>query len=484
MTTVLRIKICAALCLLALAFTRVGAQTERKLNVLFISLDDLRPNLGAYGDPIAKTPNMDRIASGGVLFNRAYCQQAVCSPSRTSLLTGLRPDETGVVDLETHFRDKVPDAVTLPQAFKNNGYLAFSTGKVFHALAVTRDPVSWTRETPSFEDAGYALAVNKEGKGKKNSTESADVPDETYADGQICRSAIEYLEEAKSQGKPFFIGVGFKKPHAPFTAPKRYWDIYKDVKFEVADRQRPENSPALAFHNNEEIRGYRDIPDSGPLSPEKERELLHAYYACISFVDAQIGKLLQALDRLGLRENTVVVLWGDHGYHLGEQGIWCKSTNYELATRVPLIISAPHAKSNGRKTDALVEFVDVYPTLLDLCGMPRNEKLSGVSLKPILDNTGLKGRKAAFSQFVRPYKAIRKFPPTHMGYSVRTKDWRCTYWYDLSTGKIVERELYNLKTDLIEKTNLAGSSRHAKTEAELVAMIEDYRAGRYSKGKP
>jgi len=479
----MKIATITALCFFLFSTSTTFAQSSGNLNVLFISLDDLRPNIGAYGDPIAKTPYMDQIASAGVLFNRAYCQQAVCSPSRTSMLTGLRPDETGVVDLETHFRDKVPNAVTLPQSFKNNGYLAFGTGKVFHAVPVTRDPVSWTRETQSFEDAGYALAVNKEGKGKKNSTECADVPDETYADGQICQSAIAYMEEAKAQGKPFFIGVGFKKPHAPFTSPKKYWDIYKDVKFEVSNRERPTNSPALAFHNNEEIRGYRDIPDSGPISAEKERELLHGYYACISFVDAQIGKLLDALDRLGFRENTVIVVWGDHGYHLGEQQTWCKSTNFELATRVPLIISVPDSKSKGRRTDALVEFVDVYPTLLEICGLPRNDRLSGVSLKPLLDNTDLKGSPAAFSQFVRPYKAIRKFPPTHMGYSVRTKEWRCTYWYDLASGKVVEKELYNLKADLVEKSNLAGSSRYLKTEAELAAMIEQYRIGKFVKEK-
>lgn len=418
-----------------------GAQSPKKLNVLFIALDDLRPNLGCYGDAYAKTPNIDLIATRGMLFNRAYCQQAVCSPSRTSILTGLGPDETGVTNLETHFRDKLPNAVTLPQNFKNNGYLAFGTGKVFHAQPVTRDPVSWTRETEIVEDGGYVLAINKEGKGKKNSTENAEVADEAYTDGQTCQNGIAYLKEAKLLGKAFFLGVGFKKPHAPYTAPKKYWDLYKDTKFGITNRERPANSPALAYHDNEEVRGYRDIPDSGPLSPEKERELIQGYYACISFVDAQIGKLMHTLDSLGLRENTVVVLWGDHGYHLGEQGLWCKSTNFELDTRVPLIISAPGMKAKGQKTDAIVEFIDVYPTLLELCGIPKADRLSGVSLRPLLDNAQLKGSEAAFSQFVRPYKAIRKFPPTHMGYSVHTDEWRCTYWYEVATGKVDEKEL-------------------------------------------
>lgn len=466
----------------AQAIKKAGKSSgQRKLNVLFIAIDDLRPNIASYGDKYAYTPNIDKISGNGVIFNRAYCQYAVCSPSRTSLLTGLRPDETGVINMETHFRDKVSNVVTLPQIFKNNGYLAMGTGKVFHALPKTLDPVSWTNQVPNYEGGDYVLPINKEGKGKNSSTECADVPDEAYADGKICRDAIQYMKDAQHQGRPFFVGVGFKKPHAPYNAPKKYWDIYKDVNFEITDRVRPINSPNLAYHNWEEIRGYNDIPDSGTISPKKEQEIWRGYYSCISYVDAQIGKLLQTLDELGLRENTVIVLWGDHGYHLGEQSLWCKSTNFELDARAPLIISYPGMKAKGQKSEAIVEFVDVYPTLIDICNIPQDGKLSGISLKPLLNNPREKLNNIAFNQYVRPYTAIRKGTPTHMGYSIRTENWRCTYWYELTTGKVVEKELYNLKDKRIEKINVSGKEEFFKAESRLAKMIEEYKNGLYVK---
>lgn len=458
------------------------SKLAKPLNVLVIVSDDMRPNLGCYGDKYSQTPNIDKIANNGVVFTRAYCQQAVCNPSRASLLTGLRPNENGVTDLETHFRVKVPNVVTLPQIFKNNGYLAMGTGKVFHALPNTIDPVSWSNEVPAKEaGGGYVLPINLKGKGKKNSTECADVPDEAYQDGKICNDAIQYMKEANSQGKPFFLGVGFKKPHAPYCAPKKYWDIYKDVKFEITDRERPINSPDLAYHQLQEIRGYRDIPNEGPIPQEKEQEIWRGYYSCISYVDAQVGKLLKTLDELGLAENTVIVFWGDHGYHLGEQALWCKSTNFELDARAPLIISSPRMKAKGQKSNAIVEFVDVYPTLIDICNIPQDGKLSGISLKPLLKNPNAAWNNIAFNQFIRPYKALRTTNPTHMGYSVRTDDWRCTYWWDLSTGEVVEKELYNLKDNRIEKVNLSGKKEFYQIEAGFAKMLEDYRNGLYVK---
>lgn len=457
---------------------------QEKLNVLFIAVDDLRPNIASYGDKYAYTPNIDKIAKDGMIFTRAYCQQAVSNPSRASLLTGLRPDENGVTNLEIHFRDKVPNVVTLPQIFKNNGYLSLGTGKVFHSLPNTVDPVSWSNEVPNYEGGGYVLQINKEGKGKKNSTECADVPDDAYVDGKICNDAIQYMKDAHNQSKPFFLGVGFKKPHAPYCAPKKYWDIYKDVNFEITDRERPVGSPDLAFHQLQEIRGYRDIPDSGPIPYEKEQEIWRGYYSCISFVDSQIGKLLQTLEELGLAENTIIVLWGDHGYHLGEQTLWCKSTNFELDARAPLIISTPKMKAKGQKSNAIVEFVDVYPTLIDLCKIPQDGKLSGISLKPLLNNPNAKWNNIAFNQFTRPYEAIRKKPATHMGYSIRTDDWRCTYWYELATGKVVEKELYNLKDNRIEKVNVSGKKEFSQIETSFAKMIDDYRNGLYVKPNP
>lgn len=248
------------------------------------------------------------------------------------------------------------------------------------------------------------------------------------------------------------------------------------------DRERPEGSPELAFHNKQEIRGYRDIPNEGPVPPEKEQLIIHGYYACISYIDAQVGMILEGLERLGLTENTIIVLWGDHGYHLGEQDLWCKSTNFELNARAPLIIAAPFMKVNGRKSGAIVEFVDVYPTLADLAGLKPQGKLSGSSLVPLLDNPDKKlWKNVAFNQFVRPYRAIRKVPPTHMGYSVRTDHWRCTFWYDLSTGEIVERELYHLDGNGIETENLAGRSEYAAVERQLAELLSNYRVGNYMK---
>ncbi|MFO7575713.1 MAG: sulfatase [Bacteroidales bacterium] len=454
-------------------------QEDRPLNVLFFLVDDLRPDLGSYGNRQVVTPNIDRLAKAGVVFTRAYCQQAVSNPSRASLLTGLRPDENGVTDLETHFRDKVPNVVTLPQLFKNNGYLAAGTGKVFHALSNTVDPVSWSVPVPNYEGGNYLLPENQTGKGKQNATECADVHDTAYFDGKIALDAVRLLKEAKANDQPFFVAVGFKKPHAPFCAPKKYWDIYNDTVFTITDREKPAGSPDIAFHNWQEIRGYRDIPDSGPIPPEKEQLIWNGYYACISYIDAQVGIVMEALDSLGLLENTVIVLWGDHGYHLGEQQSWCKSTNFELDARVPLIIAAPGLNGNGETCDAIVETLDVYPTLADLCNLSPESRLSGVSLQPLLDTPDRKWGNVAYNQFIRPYSALRSKEPTHMGYSVRTDDWRCTYWWDLATGEVVEKELYDLRKNKIEKENLAGRSQYAKIEKKLAGMLTDYRNGEY-----
>lgn len=459
------------------------SQPPQKLNVLFFLVDDLRPNLGCYGDPKAHTPHIDRLAERGIVFTNAYCQQAICSPSRTSMLTGMRPDETGVYDLQTHFRTAVPDAVTLPQSFKNQGYFVASTGKIFHNSKLTRDPVSWTRVAPFPGNRTYVLPENRGGKGKQAITETAEVPDTAYADGKIAEAAIGLLAEASQKEEPFFIAVGFIKPHAPFCAPKRYWDLYDRSAFAVTDRGRPLGSPDLAFHQWQELRGYKDVPEAGSLPMGQEQTILHGYYACISYVDAQIGKVLDELEALGMSEQTVVVLWGDHGYHLGEQDLWCKSTNFELATRVPLIVSAPGMAGNGKKAGAMVESVDIYPTLNDLCGIERTAVLSGISLKPLLEDPSARWEYPAFSQFVRPYQAAihGKNTPEHMGYSVRVPGWRCTYWYDMNNGTVVARELYRLDDQDIEKENLAGQAGVAVMEKCLGALTDQYRKNTYLK---
>src|SRR5690606_30394190 len=456
-------------------------QQAKKMNVLFILVDDLRPSIGCYGDTMAITPNMDKLASQGVLFQKAYCQQAVCNPSRTSLLTGLRPDDTGVTDLQAHFRTKCPDIITLPQWFKNNGYYTVGIGKTTHGTKATADDISWTKEISANSNT-YALPENQVKQGKGISTEMADVSDDMYSDGKIADSTISVIRETQQTNTPFFIAAGFRKPHAPFNAPKKYWDLYDRSAFEVKARNRPESSPDLAFHQWQELRGYKDIPDSGPLSGDKEKELLHAYYASISYVDAQIGKLLKELDQTGLHENTIIVLWGDHGYHLGEQDLWCKSTNFELDVRVPLLIADPRAKGNGLHTDAVVETVDIYPTLNELCDIVADHKLSGISLAPLLNTPKMKWDKLAFSQFARPYDVILgKQDATHIGYSVRNDNFRATFWYNAHTQSWEDKELYLLDKESIEYNNIAGDRRYRKVEDSLFKAVKEYRKGGYEK---
>ncbi len=453
----------------------------KKMNVLFVLVDDLRPNIRCYGDPVAITPNIDKLASRGVLFQKAYCQQAVCNPSRASLLTGLRPDYTGVTDLQTHFRTKYPDIITLPQWFKSNGYYTVGIGKTTHGTKATADDISWTKEILANSNT-YALPQNQVKRGKGISTEMADVSDEAYSDGKIAGNAISVIREAQQAKTPFFVAVGFRKPHAPFNAPKKYWDLYDQSAFNVKDRGRPEGSPDLAFHQWQELRGYKDIPDSGPLSADKEKELLHAYYACISYVDAQVGKILDELEQSRLTENTIIVLWGDHGYHLGEQDLWCKSTNFELDVRVPLLIVDPRVKGNGLHTDAVVETVDIYPTLNELCGIVADHKLSGISLAPLLNAPKMKWDKLAFSQFARPYDVILgKQDATHIGYSVRNDNFRATFWYNVHTKLWEDRELYSLSKNNIEYNNVAGERKYQKVENLLFNAVRKYQRGEYDK---
>ncbi|WP_425474783.1 sulfatase [Niabella insulamsoli] len=455
-----------------------GADRSPKYNVLFIMADDLRPDLGCYGNSKVITPHMDRLAAASIVFNRAYCQQAVCNPSRASMLTGLRPDETGVTDLVTHFRDKVPDAVTLPQAFKNSGYTTVGLGKIFHGTKATEDTVSWSSpKTQNLATRGqdYHLSVNKTGR-KAAAMEFIEGPDSGYPDGKISDEAIRLLRQYKSSGEPFFLATGFKKPHLPFCAPKKYWDKYADISVDdYAKIPRPKAAPDIAFHQWQELRGYTDIPKEAALSPQQRADLVRGYYACISFVDAQIGKVLSELKQLGLDKNTIVVLVGDHGYHLGEQELWCKSTNFELDARIPLLIAVPGFSKTAGHSDAIVEAVDIYPTLTALCGIDAHTPLSGKSLVPLISNPKKKWNGVAFSQFCRPYKAITAQKPTHMGYTMRDADFRYTLWYNLNTDSIEARELYQLSNDGVETENLTGNKKYQAVESRMQAVLEAYR---------
>ncbi len=467
--------------------------TINHLNVLFIAIDDLRPALGCYGDPNAKTPNIDRIAKQGMIFNRAYCQQSVCSPSRLSLLTGRRPDTTQVWDLNTHFREALPEVVTLPQHFKNNGYHTQSIGKIFHGGGKpSKDPPSWSKQ-PKYDKVRdpklrYALPKNLNGNGlKRAASESAPVSDGVYIDGIVTNAAISTLRELsreKTQGKrvPFFLAVGFRKPHLPFNAPKKYWDLHEREKIPLPKNlQYPQGAPELATRSWRELEGYTDIPKDGKITNEKMRELRHGYYACISYIDSLIGRLYQELVRSKIHGQTVIVLWGDHGFHLGEQGLWTKANNYELSTRVPLIVSVPGIeeptdninKKEFQRTDALVELVDLYPTLTDICGLSAPEGVEGISFKPLLTQPELPWKKAVFSQYPRMRKGHRHREHGEiMGYAIRTQKFRYIEWQKWKSKEVIARELYVHDSDPHEMLNVSNQAKYQKLIMDLSTTLQ------------
>ena len=451
-----------------------SAAGNSKYNVLFVAFDDLRPDLACYGDPVAITPNFDRLASQGTVFNRAYCQLAVCGPSRLSLITGLRPDTIQVWDLKTHFRETLPDLVTLPQYFKNNGYHSQAIGKILHGSSVSMyDPPSWS-EDPLYDYGRphhwrYAspenLAVEAH---KRTAVEGEEVPDDTFVDGLVCVAAEEALDRFAESQKPFFLGVGFRKPHLPFVAPKKYWDLYeRDDIPKRSSTAHPKEAPEYAVRTWNEIEGYTDIPKQlDQISEEKIRELRHGYYACISYVDALLGRLLDKLKERNLEDSTIVCLWGDHGFHLGEQGLWTKANNYELSARVPLIIYSPSQKQKGATSNAFVELVDLYPTLAELCGLEIPDGLEGLSMKPLLDNSHLSWKSAAFNQYPRDYTNIKHTKHGDvMGYAVRTDRFRYVEWRDWKSNEVLEQELYDHSIDPRETINRAGIEEMASTVA-------------------
>ena len=471
-----------ALFVTAATASRVVAAEEhaKRPNVLFIAIDDLRPALACYGDKTAVTPNIDRLAARSMVFNSAYCQQAVCSPSRLSMLCGLRPDTIKVWDLGTHFREAMPDVVTLPQHFKNYGYHTRSFGKIFHGGGKpAKDPPSWS-VPPMFDVAldakvRYALPKNLVGKGlKRAATESADVDDNAYIDGIVCDAAVAALGDLKINSRPFFLAVGFRKPHLPFCAPRKYWDLYERAEIPMpATTAHPRGAPELAVRGWKELEGYADIPNDGRLSPQKVRELRHGYYACVSYVDAQVGRLLDQLARLKLTDETVIVLWGDHGYHLGEQGLWTKANNFELSTRVPLVISVPGQTQPGSSSNALVELVDVYPTLADVCGLDVPLGTEGISLKPLLADPHRPWKRAVFSQYPRARTGNRhRGHGDIMGYAVRTNRYRYVRWVDWETKRIVAEELYDHRRDPNEMQNIAELPEQAATIRTLAGVLE------------
>ncbi len=512
-----------------------------KPNILFIAIDDLRPELGTYGSKVAKSPNIDALAAQGLQFERAYCQEAICSPSRASLMTGARPETIQVIENFTYFREVNPNIVTLPQHFINNGYEAVHTGKIYHKPAFADPEKSWSRE-PAIDKmtikkanspGGYALKENQDyfkksraeviekygknaprnGLGKGPAYECAEVPDYFYEDGYNAELAIATLKDMleKNPEKPFFLGLGMKKPHLEWLAPKKYWDMYDRSALTLTGQaEAPTDGATMGLHPSFELRARYGIPKYGPIDDSLALTLRHAYLACVSYVDAQIGKVIQALDDAGQRENTIIILWSDHGWHLGDMGIWGKATNYEIGTRVPMIIWTPDMpdKNRGKKTNALVELVDMYPTLSELAGLDLPDHLEGQSFKPLLKKPGLEWKRAAFSQFPSP--ALREwaanplsqgmretyfgplienvegkikdqmgdqwdrllFENDLMGYAMRTDQYRLVAWKDRTNlaKKPIFVELFDHTTDPYETKNVA--SKHPELVQELLVQLD------------
>ena len=409
-------------------------------NVLFIIVDDLRPLLGCYGHPEIHTPHIDRLAERSTLFNRAYCQFPVCNPSRASILTGLRPTTSGVQDNYTNFRRTVPDAVTLPQHFKAHGYHTRSIGKVDHGSTAWSDKRSWS--VPIWQPRWRPY----EGR---PSWQAFDVADDQLEDGEIANHAIKVLETVREQ--PFFLTVGFYKPHMPFNAPTKYYELY--------DSPITDDVPRVVPHAKHETKAYSDIPPGNvPLSDEKTLELIRGYAASTSYMDAQVGRVLDQLDSLGLTENTVIAFCGDHGFHLGEHETWGKRTVYEVALRSPLIVSVPGQKHLGVQTDALVELVDIFPTLCDACQLPIPSQVEGISMVPVIENPMISWKSAAFSEVGK--KNGKR--------SMRTEHYRYTEWGE---NAWLGKELYDHQTDPDETVNIASLPENTELVARLSAQL-------------
>lgn len=458
------------------------SQAANHPNVLLICIDDLRPELKCYGADHIFSPNIDRLAESGVVFDRCYVQVAVCNPSRASTFTGLRPDRLGCWTLQFHFRETLPDAVTLPQYFRQHGYTCEGLGKIFHNP--WQDPRSWSRphRWPDAELTHYSpeqktfrakiAQTIEEDDWRHNNlrgviANAPDIADVEHHDGELTSMAVDRLKELSQSEQPFLLAVGYIQPHLPWCPPKRWWDKYDRGSLPLASNPYPpKNSPAVAVGTNYEMTHYADAihvpkPHEGSVSEADARRFRHAYFASVSFIDAQIGKLLDALDQQKLTDNTIVVLWSDHGWKLGEHNGWGKMTNLEIDTRIPLIIRAPQARANGQRTNRIVESLDIFPTLCDLAGLPVPEFLDGQSAAPLLDDPATPHTGVAYSQYLwRPL----------IGNGIRTDRWHYIEWRDMDDATIKHQELYDHASDPQENVNLFG--QHPEVEANLQVRVQ------------
>ena len=449
----------------SISCTRPSQGAAAPPNILFIAVDDLRPELGCYGAGHIRSPHIDRLAATARQFDRAYCQVPICGASRASLLTGTYPTRYRFLSARTRADVDRPGVSSLPGHLKKHGYYTISNGKVFdrpddHLEAWSEPPfrfqgkVRWT----DYHDPENIRLDSLHRLGRP--WERMDLPDTAYFDGHIAGKTIEDLKKLKNTGQPFFLAAGFLKPHLPFTAPARYWDYYDPEQIRLPRHQayHPADAPEQAFRSWTELLAYYGVPE-GPLPDSLARRLIHGYYACVSYADAQIGRVLQALEDLELAKNTVVVLWGDHGWHLGEHGLWCKKYNFQEALRVPLLIRAPGMA--GGRTQAVAELVDLYPTLCELAGIPLPEHLVGQSLVPQLQNPADPGTGYAFAKW-------------EDGLSLLTDRYAYTEWLP-TPDSMAARMLYDLVADPAEMRNLAENREYRSIVDSLHRRLEAVR---------
>lgn len=507
--------------------SKANAQQTKKPNILFIAIDDLKPTLGAYDDSYAITPVLDKFSEKAAVFLNNHCQQAVCGPSRASLMTGKRPDYTKVRDLKTRMRDVNPDILAIPQYFKENGYLTLGTGKIYDPRCVDKDidKPSWSipfykeknlKYPEEYGEPAFGYYQNKEikkriadlekeaeAKGVKNPTkyarerykppfEMSDAPDEAYMDGAIAKKGIALIDRvSKDPSKPFFLAIGFKRPHLPFVSPKKYWDKFDESKVPYAAFQmKAKNGPSIAYHNSPELRSYKDpeveytISKENLLKLDKEtqKKLIMGYYAATNFVDTQVGKVLNELKKKGLDKNTIIIIWGDHGWHLGDHSLWNKHTAFEQATRSPMMIYVPGIEK-GVRISSPTEFVDIFPTLCDLAGLEVPEILDGKSLAPLVEGSAKRVKNYAVSQQPRGKDKT--------GYSFRTDRYRYTVWLGnnkksddkFDKKNIIAQELYDYKNDPLETVNHFGEPAYKTAQQELIKYSVEFFNKEYSKKK-
>lgn len=438
--------------------TIISQEQTKKQNILFISIDDFRPKISSYGETKMITPNIDKLASEGLQFNNAYTNIAVCGASRASLMTGIRPSLNRFNDFSTRAQVDTPQAISLNQLFMDNGYETISYGKIYHHSDDFQQ--HWSEKDKGqiqsdFQDPKSIERVNNAEKGEygnKNLTyEYPDVDDYAYNDGKITQNAIHKLKVLKEDDQPFFMAIGYVSPHLPFIQPKKYWDMYDHDSIQLADNSyQPENSPFIAIeaqHNSAELRkNYLDIPAQGKLDDDLARNLIHGYYASVSYMDALIGELIKELDDLGLRDNTTIILWSDHGYFLGEHGFWCKHSTFHEAVKIPFIMSSPGYAKN-QITDSFTELVDVYPTLCELANITPPTYIHGKSLTPVLKNPSIQLKDEIYTRYKQ-------------GEAVIDANYSYTEFYRGKT--YVGNMMYDMKTDLKQNIDISKTPANAK----------------------